>query len=122
LPPILPCRPADRRLMRSKLAWSVASMALALVAAVAIVIGRFWNTIGAAEISAGGWLAMGFGVITTLALGIGLMALMFFSSRHGYDDTAQGEYENGPPVSTDRGGDSEAARAEPRRRDLKIGK
>jgi hypothetical protein len=29
---------------------------------------------------------MGFGVIVTLALGIGLMALVFISSRRGYDD------------------------------------
>jgi hypothetical protein len=108
--------------MRSKLAWLVAATAFALVAAVAIVIGRFWNAIGVAEISPGGWLAMGFGIITTLALGIGLMALMFFSSRHGYDDTVLGEDENGPPASTDRGGDSEAARAEARRRGLKIEK
>jgi len=38
------------------------------------------------EISGAGWLAMGLGVVATLALGIGLMALVFISSRHGYDE------------------------------------
>ena len=61
--------------------------AVAALLAVAFVIGRFWRALGASEISLGGWLAMGFGVLATLALGIGLMALMFFSSRHGYDDS-----------------------------------
>jgi hypothetical protein len=45
-----------------------------------------WISFGASEISGAGWLAMGLGVVATLALGIGLMALVFISSRHGYDE------------------------------------
>jgi len=45
-----------------------------------------WTSIGDSEISAAGWLAMGLGVIVTLALGIGLMALVFISNRRGYDE------------------------------------
>jgi hypothetical protein len=32
-----------------------------------------------------GWIAMVFGILVTLALGTGLMALIFYSSRHGRD-------------------------------------
>jgi hypothetical protein len=33
-----------------------------------------------------GWIAMTIGIVISLGLGAGLMALTFFSSRHGYDD------------------------------------
>ena len=33
-----------------------------------------------------GWLAMGGGVLFSLLIGGGLMALSFYSARHGYDD------------------------------------
>ncbi len=32
------------------------------------------------------WMAIAGGVLFSLALGVGLMALMFYSSRHGYDE------------------------------------
>ena len=62
--------------------------AIFCVVAVGVVIAGFWNDLGASEITLAGWLAMIFGVLLTLGLGIGLMALMFFSSRRGYDDAA----------------------------------
>jgi hypothetical protein len=34
-----------------------------------------------------GWLAIAGGVLFSLLIGVGLMALMFYSSRRGYDDT-----------------------------------
>jgi hypothetical protein len=73
----------------STFTWVAAAIAAAVVAAVAIAIAGLWSGIGDAEISLGGWLAMGFGVIVTLALGIGLMSLVFVSSRRGYDETAR---------------------------------
>jgi len=45
-----------------------------------------WSAIGDAEISAGGWVALVLGVLVALGLGFGLMALVFISSRRGYDD------------------------------------
>ena len=53
---------------------------------IGIVIAAAWTGIGDSEISVAGWLAMGLGVVVTLALGIGLMALVFISSRRGYDE------------------------------------
>lgn len=43
-------------------------------------------TIIETEISGHGWFAMILGVVFSLAIGGGLMALVFFSSRRGYDD------------------------------------
>jgi hypothetical protein len=100
--------------MHSKLAWAAAAMAIAATLLVAIATGRFWNALGAADISPIGWLAMGFGIVVTLALGVGLMALMFFSSRHGYDE--RGDYGNRPPVPESRPVDSDKVRGERQRR------
>jgi hypothetical protein len=58
----------------------------AVILVVAVVVATSWTGIGDADISPAGWLAMGFGVIVTLALGIVLMALVFISSRRGYDE------------------------------------
>lgn len=34
------------------------------------------------------WVALGFGAAFTLVVGCGLIALLFYSSRHGYDEEA----------------------------------
>jgi len=72
--------------MRTKSTWVAITVALACVVAVAAVSATFWNSLGGAGISAAGWVAMILGVIVTLALGIGLMSLVFLSSRRGYDE------------------------------------
>src|SRR5713226_8617212 len=56
------------------------------VAAVFAVVASLWVGIGDSKISAGGWVAMVLGALAALALGIGLMALVFISSRRGYDE------------------------------------
>ena len=66
-----------------------ATAAVVVVVAVAIVIAEFWSSIGDSGISVAGWFAMGLGIVATLALGIGLMSLVFFSNRRGYDETAR---------------------------------
>jgi hypothetical protein len=56
-----------------------------LLAIVFLAIG--WNApAGGAQMSTAGWIAMMLGVLATLALGIGLMTLMFYSNRSGRDD------------------------------------
>ena len=44
-----------------------------------------WGAIGVTHISAFGWFALIFGSLITVAVGGGLMALVFYSSRHDYD-------------------------------------
>jgi uncharacterized membrane protein len=69
--------------------WLAVAAAAAAVLAVAIVVAEFWRGLGDSEISVAGWLAMGLGVLVALALGIGLMSLVFISSRRGYDEAAR---------------------------------
>jgi hypothetical protein len=47
-----------------------------------------WRTIGDVEIGVHGWIALGLGAGLTFLVGAGLMALMFFSERRGYDERA----------------------------------
>ncbi len=42
----------------------------------------------AVQIGVHGWIALSLGVVLSLAVGGGLMALVFISSRRGYDDKA----------------------------------
>lgn len=44
-----------------------------------------WNAIEGPPIPAEGYVAMALGIVFSLVVGIGLMALVFYSSRHGYD-------------------------------------
>ena len=60
-----------------------AAVAVAVVVAVAAVN---WTSVGDSGISVNGWIALFLGVLATLAVGIGLMALVFISSRYGYDE------------------------------------
>ena len=63
-----------------------AVLAAIAIAGVLAVVAILWVSVGDTQISAAGWVAMIFGVLVALALGMGLMALIFFSSRHGYDE------------------------------------
>ncbi len=40
---------------------------------------------GGESMSTHGYIAMGFGIVATLALGVGLMGLVYYSSKHGRD-------------------------------------
>jgi hypothetical protein len=62
------------------------ALATIVVVGVLAVVASLWAAVGDTQISAGGWAAMVLGVLVALAVGIGLMALVFFSSRHGYDE------------------------------------
>jgi hypothetical protein len=64
------------------------AIAVAVVLVVSLVVATSLAGIGDWDISPAGWVALVFGVIVTLALGIGLMALVFISSRRGYDELA----------------------------------
>ncbi len=68
-------------------------MVLAVVAGVIVLalvaIGVYaWITLGDTGITASGYLAVFLGALGTVALGGGLMALLFYSHRAGYDERA----------------------------------
>lgn len=79
--------------MRGRLVgWIALAVAIVAVIIIASSTAGIWRSIGASQITLAGWLAMALGVLFSLALGIGLMALVFFSNRRGYDD----QDRNGP--------------------------
>jgi hypothetical protein len=47
-----------------------------------------WNGIEGPAMPVAGYVAMSVGIIITLIVGVGLMSLVFYSRRHGYDDAA----------------------------------
>lgn len=67
--------------------WIVVTVLLSLLVAAA-VIAYLGLTLGDASVPTSGYVAMAFGVIFSLVFGIGLMALLFYSSRKGYDEPA----------------------------------
>jgi hypothetical protein len=77
--------------MTSRSTWIAAVLALVVVAGVVAVVASLWNAVGDSAISPAGWLALGLGALVTLGLGVGLMALVFISSRRGYDEEGGGD-------------------------------
>jgi hypothetical protein len=61
---------------------------LALLAASFYYAWRIWTAFGPADMPSCIYAAIVGGVLFSLAIGCGLMALMFYSSRAGYDDAA----------------------------------
>jgi hypothetical protein len=63
---------------------------LSLVA-VGLVVWWDWQVFAAIgmEMPLAGWVALVLGVVVTVALGIGLMFLVFYSSRRGYDEVPE---------------------------------
>ena len=65
--------------------WIAICVLLALLAGAVYVGYVGWNLTDVA-MPVTGWVAMGLGIFFSLTLGAGLMGLMFYSSRHGYDE------------------------------------
>ena len=67
------------------------SVVLAVVLAILLAMAGggalyVWQGIGAVDIGSDGLIALALGVGFSLALGIGLMRLVYYSSRRGFDD------------------------------------
>jgi hypothetical protein len=60
-----------------------------------------WQEIGDVEISTHGIVALTLGALVTFALGAGLMALVFFSNRRGYDERAHRPDDTRPAGTAD---------------------
>jgi hypothetical protein len=58
-----------------------------LIAAAWLVV-RTWIAASASPMSTNGYIAMTLGIVLSLVVGCGLMGLVFYSSRYGYDDEA----------------------------------
>lgn len=64
----------------------LAAILLPLLAGTAAVSFWVWRQLGDTELGLHGWIALGLGALFTLVIGGGLMALVFYSHRHGYDE------------------------------------
>ncbi len=53
-----------------------------------------WMALDTADMPAGLYVAMILGTVFSLVVGIGLMGLVFYSNRHGYDDRASGSSDH----------------------------
>ena len=72
--------------MTRRSTWIAVAVAVAVVIVVIVVMASVWTGLGDTGISEGGWVALVLGAVVTLALGIGLMSLVFISSRRGFDE------------------------------------
>jgi hypothetical protein len=64
---------------------------LALLVAAGWFAARAWISIPGPPMPMIGYIAMTGGVVFSLLIGCGLMALLFYSSRHGYDEPSNPE-------------------------------
>ncbi len=71
--------------MRAAFTITVLVVLLGASAAVAFWV---WQELGDVKISGHGWLALSLGAGATFLVGAGLMTLVFFSSRRGFDERA----------------------------------
>jgi hypothetical protein len=68
--------------------------AVIILVLVSLLGWAFWIMVTAwthidAKMSGHGWAALILGIVFSCVLGFGLMGLMFFSSRHGYDEAVK---------------------------------
>jgi hypothetical protein len=76
-----PNRPAGAR----RSFWIACAVLIVCLAGVAVY---GWLSLRDSAMSTIAVIALGGGVLATLALGIGLMSLLFYSNREGFDDEA----------------------------------
>lgn len=55
---------------------------------------RSWVYLAGDSVPAYGYVAMGGGILFSLLVGCGLMGLVFYSHRHGYDDLNEKDRRN----------------------------
>ena len=61
---------------------------LGLLVAATLFAVRSWTSIEGPPMPQVGYVAMTIGVVFSLLIGVALMGLLFYSSRHGYDERA----------------------------------
>jgi hypothetical protein len=71
--------------------WIIFVPLFALLAAALWFAVSSWIRLAGASIPLYGWVAIAGGIAFSLLVGGGLMALVFYSNRHGYDDLSGGD-------------------------------
>lgn len=84
------------RLLRSLI------LAVSISAVSTLGLAAYWRLIGGGAMTLHGWIAMGLGVLGTVGLAWGLMALAFRSDRDGWDDRVDNHLDPGIEGAEDR--------------------
>ena len=71
--------------------FALIAVLLALLGSAIWIAVAGWQAVGDVAIPAHGYIAMSLGIGFSLVVGCGLMALVFYSNRKGYDDPARRE-------------------------------
>ena len=69
----------------SRAGWLAIVVLVAFLAWAIWYAAHTWSALAGVGISTAGWVMLGLGVIVTLIVGGGLMALLFYSSRKNFD-------------------------------------
>jgi hypothetical protein len=69
--------------------WAILAILLILLTGTTVLSYLGWTSAAGTEVPASGYVALALGVVASLAVGFGLMALVFYSSRAGYDEPAR---------------------------------
>lgn len=94
--------PIGKKPAANGLSWGAVALIapmLAILAGAGWLAARTWLAAAAAPMPASAYVALTLGVVFSLLIGCGLMALLFYSSRHGYDDNT---FVKGRPPDNDR--------------------
>ena len=78
-------------------AWTLIAVMLAILAGAVYVAYQGWTAVEGPDMPASLHVAMWFGIVFSILVGSGLMALLFYSSRKGFDERAAGEREPEEP-------------------------
>jgi hypothetical protein len=76
----------------------VAVPLFAILAAAFWYAASAWLSVSGPPMPTTGYVALALGLVFSLLVGCGLMALLFYSSRHGYDEPYEAD-ESDPPLS-----------------------
>lgn len=82
--------PSPEKPSRPRGGAALVAVAAVIVLALAAIGVYTWESLGAVAMDRNGYVALVLGVLGTIGLGCGLMALVFFSHRHGYDEEVGG--------------------------------
>jgi hypothetical protein len=73
--------------------WAIVATLGVLLALAAIIAYLGWTSAPDTIVPPAGYVAMALGILFSLLIGVSLMSLLFYSSRHGYDDAPVPENE-----------------------------
>jgi hypothetical protein len=69
--------------------WAILVVLVLVLVATVVVAYMGWTSATGTDVPASGYISLAIGVIFSMAVGVGLMALVFYSSRAGYDEPAR---------------------------------